>query len=150
MGILLALTVVCAVLARCGAFGTGETLEDLAKKQELAAAENPESAVSGDDLSAGEDTAQPDSSSLPGDGSAVSPQNQETPPEPSLPDPPGNTTDQPERETGYPQEDIIMEDRVTYQEGFYYESLNDAIKEKITGISYPEDDSNAAAKHYLR
>lgn len=141
MGILLALTVVCAVLARCGAFGTGETLEDLAKKQELAAAENPESAVSG------EDTAQPDSSSLPGDGSAVSPQNQETPPEPSLPDPPGNTTDQPERETGYPQEDIIMEDRVTYQEGFYYESLNDAIKEKITGISYPEDDSNAAVSY---
>ena len=148
MGILLALTVVCAVLARCGAFGTGETLEDLAKKQELAAAENPESAVSG------EDTAQPDSSSLPGDGSAVSPQNQETQPEPSpgqtedsLPDPPGNTTDQPERETGYPQEDIIMEDRVTYQEGFYYESLNDAIKEKITGISYPEDDSNAAVSY---
>ena len=60
MGILLALTVVCAVLARCGAFGTGETLEELAKKQELAAAENPESAVSGDDLSAGEDTTQPE------------------------------------------------------------------------------------------
>ena len=40
-----------------------------------------------------------------------------------------------------------MEDRVTYQEGFYYESLNDAIKEKLTGISYPEDDSNAAVSY---
>ena len=30
-------------------------------------------------------------------------------------------------------------ERTTYQTGFYYEPLNDNIKEKITGISYPEN-----------
>lgn len=29
-------------------------------------------------------------------------------------------------------------ERTTYQEGFYYEPLSDAIKQRITGISYPE------------
>ena len=29
-------------------------------------------------------------------------------------------------------------DRITYQNGFYYEPLNDTIKQRITGISYPE------------
>lgn len=29
-------------------------------------------------------------------------------------------------------------DRVTYQEGFFYESLSEAVKERITGISYGE------------
>ena len=29
-------------------------------------------------------------------------------------------------------------ERITYQDGFYYEPLSDSIKEKITGISYPE------------
>ena len=29
-------------------------------------------------------------------------------------------------------------ERITYRDGFYYEPLNDSIKEKITGISYPE------------
>ena len=33
--------------------------------------------------------------------------------------------------------DVISSDRVTYQDGFYYESLSDEIKSKITGISYP-------------
>ena len=32
----------------------------------------------------------------------------------------------------------LRADRVTYQEGFFYESLSDAVKEKITGISYGE------------
>lgn len=31
------------------------------------------------------------------------------------------------------------EDRVTYKEGFYYEPLSDALKEKITGQSYKEN-----------
>lgn len=39
--------------------------------------------------------------------------------------------------------DIPMSDRVTYQNGFYYESLNEGIKKRITGISYPADDSTA-------
>lgn len=29
-------------------------------------------------------------------------------------------------------------DRITYEEGFYYEPLTESIKERITGISYPE------------
>ena len=30
-------------------------------------------------------------------------------------------------------------ERITYQDGFYYEPLSDSIKKKITGISYPEN-----------
>lgn len=30
------------------------------------------------------------------------------------------------------------QNRTTYEEGFYYESLTDAVKNRITGISYPE------------
>lgn len=30
-------------------------------------------------------------------------------------------------------------ERITYEEGFYYEPLTDEVKEKITGISYPEN-----------
>ena len=41
----------------------------------------------------------------------------------------------------------MMEDRVTYQEYFYYESLSDETKKRITGISYPDDDSNAAISY---
>ena len=33
----------------------------------------------------------------------------------------------------------ISPDRVTYQEGFFYEPLSGAVKERITGISYGED-----------
>lgn len=40
-----------------------------------------------------------------------------------------------------------MADRVIYQEGFYYESLSDAIKTRITGISYPADDTEAAVSY---
>ena len=29
-------------------------------------------------------------------------------------------------------------DRITYEDGFYYEPLTDSVKERITGISYPE------------
>lgn len=32
----------------------------------------------------------------------------------------------------------ISSERVTYEEGFYYEPLTDLVKERITGISYPE------------
>lgn len=33
----------------------------------------------------------------------------------------------------------VNENRTTYQPGFYYEPLNDGIKQRITGISYPEE-----------
>ena len=44
--------------------------------------------------------------------------------------------------------------RVTLKDGFYYVKLNDDIKKRITGISYPEDDSNIVISYsdlrYLR
>lgn len=38
-----------------------------------------------------------------------------------------------------PEAETAMEDRVTYQPNFYYESLSDSIKKRITGLSYKED-----------
>ena len=38
-----------------------------------------------------------------------------------------------------PETVTAMEDRVTYQPDFYYESLSDSIKKRITGLSYKED-----------
>lgn len=174
IGILLALTAVCAILARCGAFGRGETLEDLAKKQEQAASKAQDAAVSEDVHSAGEDTAQPDSASLSGSQSAANRSKDTAHPDPSSlpkgqsasagsaagaqelsggsaeapsPDLSENAAVSAENASDEPQEDIIMEDRITYQEGFYYESLSDAIKTRITGISYPADDSSAAISY---
>lgn len=34
----------------------------------------------------------------------------------------------------------IHSDRIIYKEGFFYEPLTDTVKERITGISYPESD----------
>lgn len=37
-------------------------------------------------------------------------------------------------------EDVaIHQDRIIYKEGFFYEPLTDSVKERITGISYPEN-----------
>lgn len=33
----------------------------------------------------------------------------------------------------------VSSDRVTYENGFYYEELTDSVKQRITGISYPEN-----------
>lgn len=160
---MLALTAVCAILARCDAFGRGETLADLAKKQEQTAAESPEtsgSAVSDGDLSAGENSIQPDAPvlpetepapALPEDAPSDSAAGQQETPygttEESLPDSSENEGALTENTSVRPEEDIIMEDRVTYQENFYYESLSDTVKTRITGISYPADDSNAAISY---
>ena len=38
-----------------------------------------------------------------------------------------------------PKMETAMEDRVTYQPDFYYESLSDSIKKRITGLSYKQD-----------
>lgn len=52
----------------------------------------------------------------------------------AYPDSKSDTTGQ-ETETG----DMIMQtERILYKEGFYYEPLTDTVKERITGISYPE------------
>lgn len=44
---------------------------------------------------------------------------------------PTGSAEEPDRMTSYP-------DRTTYEDGFYYEPLTDTVKERITGISYPE------------
>ncbi|MCM1261130.1 MAG: M15 family metallopeptidase [Butyrivibrio sp.] len=44
--------------------------------------------------------------------------------------------------------DVVPADRVTYQDGFYYEPLSDAVKTKITGISYPNSETNDADISY--
>lgn len=41
--------------------------------------------------------------------------------------------------------ETISLDRITYQEGFYYEPLSDDIKATITGISYPVAESEASS-----
>lgn len=41
--------------------------------------------------------------------------------------------------------DTASAERTVYQDGFYYEPLNEEIKAKITGISYPVSSSEAAA-----
>lgn len=62
-------------------------------------------------------------------------------------------TEKENKEPGSPQDTIQDEasktalpaGRTVYQDGFYYEPLNDEIKAKITGISYPVSSSEAAA-----
>lgn len=41
--------------------------------------------------------------------------------------------------------DAISPERTVYQEGFFYEPLSDEIKTKITGISYPASETEAAS-----
>lgn len=147
IGILIVLTIICAVMIRSGVLTGGETLEDLGKKQE-------QMANSGQDVTlsepSGQEQAQP---------SQASPQADTDPSLPAQPkdntamvdgrheNSPEDTSANTESEYTLPKEDTAMDDRVTYQEGFYYESLSDTIKEKITGISYPADDSSAAISY---
>lgn len=117
IGILFALTVLCAVLVRSGLLNGGETLQDLAEKQQQTADDPQESETVTD--------------SLPGEDQTSSEKST------------ASTQTEPEQQEG----DNAMPDRVTYQDGFYYESLSDAIKIKITGISYPADDTAAAISY---
>lgn len=123
LGILLALIVFCAIFARSDLFGGGETLEDLAQKQVQETAPPTEKS-----------SETPDRESEPPEERSEPLQAESELPEESEP---------PEEE----QEDIPMKDRTTYSEGFYYEPLNDTVKERITGISYPADDSEAAISY---
>ena len=51
----------------------------------------------------------------------------------------GVGTDPQTRQSDWEKEEMSMNpERTTYQDGFYYEPLSDEIKERITGISYPE------------
>lgn len=139
IGILFALTVLCAVLARSGLLNGGETLQDLADRQAQGAARGND--ISEDNLpakeqaSSDEDAIQPEAESSQGENgknfSADASQAE------------SNTAENESLQQGV----SAMSDRVTYRDGFYYESLNDTIKAQITGVSYPADDSEAAISY---
>lgn len=61
----------------------------------------------------------------------------------SIANAPGETPADSESDTAKSAEESdTMEqypDRITYEEGFYYEPLTESVKERITGISYPEN-----------
>lgn len=42
-----------------------------------------------------------------------------------------------------------MQDRITYQPGFFYQSLNEALIQRITGISYPTADASISAVNII-
>lgn len=142
IGILLTLTALCAVLVRCGGFGGGETLEDLARKQEQASEEAPNAITPAENLPAKKEDASETASGLPS-----APSEKESEGQADISEQSEDETDQPVNKSDQPQGDDFMKDRVTYQEGFYYQSLSDAVKERITGISYPADDGSAAISY---
>lgn len=57
---------------------------------------------------------------------------------PVTPDKSPSYSESESRETEDTEAMPISPERVTYEEGFYYEPLTDLVKERITGISYPE------------
>lgn len=140
IGILFALTVLCAVLVRSGLLNGGETLQDLAEKQQQTADAPQESETVTDSLPGEDQTSS--------EKSAASTQIGPEPQEKESPQPDSDSKNAMQENKPAPQEgENVMPDRVTYQDGFYYESLSDAIKIKITGISYPADDTAAAISY---
>lgn len=131
IGILFLLTIVCAILARCGSLGGKETLEDLAQKQKSTVVPAISPAVSANDAPTIVPAAEVS-------GNAVSANTS-----PAAKEPP-QKEDSLEKDI---PEEPLSENRTTYQEGFYYEPLNDIVKARISGISYPADDKNAAISY---
>lgn len=65
----------------------------------------------------------------------------------------GVGTDPQTRQSDWEKEEMSMNpERTTYQDGFYYEPLSDEVKERITGISYPESGCTVPYEdlHYVR
>lgn len=118
---LLTLILICAFLARY--LTSSETLLDYARENpELAYGTKTSEAENG---SAGQDTAPKETMS-----DADTPDNSA-----AYPDSKSDTTE-PEPEG---DDMTIHPDRTIYKEGFFYEPLTDTVKERITGISYPEN-----------
>ncbi len=123
---LLTFIFICAFLAH---YLTGdETLLEYAKN-------NPELAYG----------TQTDSRDIPESGASVTSDSPDayTDTKGSVPDVSGNTSDGNAEDTvKYAEESDAMEqhpDRITYEEGFYYEPLTETVKKRITGISYPKN-----------
>ena len=129
---ILFLIMVCAFLAQ---YLTGsETLEEYARNNPEAAYGNKTRIEGEDNMSESESTGSTESESI------------ETSDEPSAYNIPEDDVETAEDTT--PISTTVSEEengdmtvnpeRTTYQDGFYYEPLDDSIKQKITGISYPE------------
>lgn len=137
---LLALVIVLFTLLSRWMLNGGQTLADYAK-------DHPELAYG---TTAADDTA-PDSTTAP-DGT----DSENSVSDGSVPDAPGtdisgNTGNDDQSGTTTPDDSLIgngagAEDRVTYQPDFYYESLSEELKAHITGKSYPDADTGAAAE----
>lgn len=111
--------ILCTAASRL-LFGSGETLQDYASKNpETAYADSKEESEAEENMKASEENT----------GSV------------SLNQPEESVTEEPENE----QEEEISPDRILYQDGFYYEPLNEQIKAKITGCSYPSPNAKTTA-----
>lgn len=133
---ILALIMICSFLAHY--LVGSETLEDYANN-------NPEAAYGSDtesentSLSAVDDT-ESESTPLPAvdekESEDVSLYDDDRPETSNAPSAYDNTKDEVSDEEN---EDMTTNtERNTFQDGFYYEPLSDSIKQRITGISYPE------------
>lgn len=130
---LLTFTFICAFLAH---YLTGqETLLDYAR-------ENPELAYGAEaaPTETQTDTVKPAPAETKPDTVKPAPTETVTKPDtaPVTPDKSPSYAESESKETEDTTAMPISPERVTYEEGFYYEPLNDLVKERITGISYPE------------
>ena len=121
------LIMVCAFLTHL-LIGS-ETLEEYAKA-------NPEIAY-------GTATEDPETGSAEADTEQANAETSDEPtayntPKDTIPDGNESTTSDSAADRKEPDNMAANTERTTYQTGFYYEPLSDSIKDKITGISYPE------------
>lgn len=136
-GFLLLFIMVCAFLAQ---YLTGsETLAEYAQNNpDLAYSttdEAPEPSTASDNvrssnIAATENNAQAPDASMSGNN-VPAPDNTVTPENNATYTTDKNNPEEPPKMSEHPE-------RTTYQPGFYYEPLTDTVKQKITGISYPE------------
>ena len=127
--LLLILIVFCAILSRCAL--KGETLSEYEKKQ---AEKNVNSPITenilNDSISNATATESINETSIESTSEAPSESTEKISDKANIN--PDNTT---------PKE-APMPDRITYQNGFYYESLSTDMIKRIRGCSYPADDTN--------
>ena len=124
---ILFLIMVCAFLAHY-LIGS-ETLADYARN-------NPEAAYGSNTQTGDEDMYSTAENEVDSDGAETS---DNTLPETETPDE-SSAYNIPDDEKSDEANDYMTTnpDRTTYQDGFYYEPLSDSIKQRITGVSYPE------------
>lgn len=149
---LVTLILICSFLSRT--LAGSESIVDYVKKNQAAAAEKASSENQTDD----EDATAPEEKTVKQGETAYDEENAHIDDSkdeingddmPIAPNEPAKESN----ETGSPQDTVqdeaeketVPSERTVYQEGFYYEPLNEEIKAKITGISYPVSSSEAAA-----